>query len=92
MWSLGVILYRMMYHGRYPFLDSKENYDIPHAFRDILSKNLHIPTSIQRSKDLIEIVKRMLEKDDKYRISWEELFEHPIISPAMIDEPAPLLI
>lgn len=46
MWSLGVILYRMMYHGRYPFLDSHENYDIPRAFRDILSKNLHIPTSV----------------------------------------------
>jgi len=31
----------------------------------------------------------MLEKDDKYRISWEDLFSHPIISPAMIEEDSP---
>lgn len=28
----------------------------------------------------------MLEKDSKNRISWEEMFDHPLIKPGMNDD------
>ena len=36
MWSLGVILYRLLFKGKYPFLDSHEHYDMAKAFKTIL--------------------------------------------------------
>ncbi len=52
MWSLGVILYRLMYAGRYPFLDPNIKYDVPNALRDILKNELVIPSHPKRSLSL----------------------------------------
>lgn len=43
MWSLGVILHKMLFNNKYPFLDPNKNYDIPHAFKDIIRNKLVIP-------------------------------------------------
>lgn len=80
MWSLGVILYKILFSGRYPFLDSHKNYDVPNAFKDILRNKLIIPPN-KRNPKLVSLCKKMLEKKQDKRISWEELFRHELIAP-----------
>lgn len=70
MWGLGVILYRMLY-GSFPFLIQNKKYDRERAFEDIVKNPLKIPLFPKRSKEIIEIVTKMLEKKPKDRISWE---------------------
>ena len=50
MWSLGIILYKILFHNKYPFLDSNESYDIGKAFKDIIANKLHIPSKIKRDE------------------------------------------
>jgi serine/threonine protein kinase len=50
MWSLGVILYKMLFENRYPYLDPTVEYDINKIFRDIRANNLHIPSKPKRSE------------------------------------------
>lgn len=39
MWSLGVVIYRMLFGGQFPFLDPHRKYEARHqAFHDILTK------------------------------------------------------
>lgn len=45
MWSLGVILYKLLFNGKYPFLDPKKNYDVPLALKDVVRNKLLIPKS-----------------------------------------------
>lgn len=49
MWSLGIILYKLLFHGKYPFLDPKKNYDVPMALKDVVKNKLTIPPT-RRSK------------------------------------------
>ncbi|KAL4506413.1 hypothetical protein ABPG73_017147 [Tetrahymena malaccensis] len=86
MWSLGVILFRMLFKGQYPFLDPLIKYDVPTALKHIQQKKLVIPSSPQRSAEIIDLVKRMLEKDESKRISWEELFSHNLIAFSLNEE------
>jgi serine/threonine-protein kinase ULK/ATG1 len=81
MWSLGIVLYRMLFGGQFPFLNPNKKYgNREQAFNDILQSPLNIPKHPRRSHDLVELVSRMLEKDPNVRISWEELFLHPLIN------------
>jgi hypothetical protein len=50
----------MLFNGKYPFLNNDEHYDIPRAFKDILGKELVIPSHPKRSNELVELCKRML--------------------------------
>ncbi|KAL4470920.1 hypothetical protein ABPG72_005954 [Tetrahymena utriculariae] len=86
MWSLGVILFRMLFKGQYPFLDPLIKYDVPTALKHIQQKKLVIPSNPQRSPEIIDLVKRMLEKDESKRISWEELFNHNLIAFSLNEE------
>ena len=44
MWSLGVILYRMLFEGQYPFLNPSKKYkNREQAFIDILKNPLEFP-------------------------------------------------
>ena len=88
MWSLGVILYKLLFSNKYPYLDpTEEDYDIHKVFRDIKQNQLTIPSRPKRSEELIQLCKRMLEKNPDKRISWEELFNHPSIR-ILIDQSA----
>ncbi|CAD8050294.1 unnamed protein product [Paramecium primaurelia] len=78
MWSLGIILYRMLYN-KYPFLIQNKKYDRETAFSDIVNNALNIPQTPKRSDFIISLLQRMLKKQSKDRIGWEELFQLPQI-------------
>ncbi|CAK90919.1 unnamed protein product (macronuclear) [Paramecium tetraurelia] len=78
MWSLGIILYRMLYN-KYPFLIQNKKYDRETAFSDIVNNALNIPQTPKRSDFIIQLLQRMLKKQSKDRIGWEELFQLPQI-------------
>ncbi|CAK56047.1 unnamed protein product (macronuclear) [Paramecium tetraurelia] len=78
MWGLGIILYRMLYN-KYPFLIQNKKYDRDTAFSDIINNNLIIPPTPKRSDFMIYLLQKMLKKQSKDRIGWEELFQLPQI-------------
>lgn len=69
MWGLGVILYRMLYQ-KFPFLLANKKYDRERAFEDIVVNPLVIPDFPRRSPEIVDLVRRMLEKKPKDRLSW----------------------
>lgn len=83
MWSLGIILYRMMYNSAYPFLDPSVKYTVTSALRDIIHKKLDLPKAPARSIELKSLLMRMLEKSDATRISWEEFFQHEFVKASL---------
>lgn len=70
-WALGFIFYEML-HGKTPWI-GKSEFDL---IKKIESKPLEIDSSL--SKDTIDFLKRTLAIYEKDRISWDELFAHPI--------------
>jgi len=70
----------MMFYGNYPFVKLNRKLTRELVFADILTNNFEIPKNPKRSKELIKLVERMLEKNPKKRISWDELFNHPLIT------------
>lgn len=83
-WSLGIILYRMLYSGNYPFLIPGKKYNRETAFMDIIGNDLIIPKTPKRSTELTDLLKIMLQKNPSNRIGWEELFLHPLLN--LVDE------
>ncbi len=46
--------------------------------KNINTKPLSFPTDVKISPVLIDVIKKMLTPDVKKRISWNDLFAHPI--------------
>lgn len=77
LWSIGMILYQMLY-GIHPL----KEYDFK-SFSELKDRigliQVSIPpvnnTNKEVSIECIELLKRLLQKDVKLRITWEEFFE-----------------
>ena len=68
-WSLGVLLYRMVF-GMFPFM----NVNLMELMRDIAEKEVVIRDDCD--KCLVDLLKRMLDKDPERRVSAREALNH----------------
>lgn len=77
-WAIGMILYEMIY-GKHPYKDCKDIDDL----KEFSKKSIMIPpfhnTNINVSNDCIDLMKQLLEKEEKRRITLDKLFNHPWI-------------
>ena len=78
-WSLGVLFYQMLF-GRFPFIwkavaKNDLNGGLPKLATEIRKNPLDFPLDVKISKGIKSILEKMLQKEEKTRISWEELFE-----------------
>jgi serine/threonine protein kinase len=73
LWSIGIVYYQILF-GKPPFVGMT----VPNLIRDIKNKvgKITFPKEISdESKDLIN---RLLIPDPQKRISWQEVFQHPL--------------
>ncbi len=73
-WSFGMMLYEMLY-GRTPWT-ANSPYQL---FQNIKKIPLEFPSKPVRSQAIKDLLKMMLVVEDKDRISWPEIFNHPLI-------------
>lgn len=71
-WSLGIILYQMMYQN-HPYGEVKNIIQLVNNY-NVKTKILYPKKNY--SEDLINLVKNMLIYDADQRLSWEKLFSH----------------
>ncbi|KAK8875949.1 hypothetical protein M9Y10_006127 [Tritrichomonas musculus] len=74
-WSLGIIIYAITF-GNLPF--ENQNYSL--LFHLITSSNPPFPNSDRISNNLVDLIKKLLIKDPKQRISIEEIKQHPFFT------------
>lgn len=76
-WSLGVILYCLVV-GHFPFSGETRD-EIAHEIR---TKPIEFPQYL--SQQLIHLLRRLLDKEPKSRITINEILEHPWVNPTSI--------
>ncbi|CAP26084.2 Protein CBR-PAR-4 [Caenorhabditis briggsae] len=72
MWSAGVTLYNMV-SGKYPF----EQQVLLRLYESIGTNPVEMPTNVELSKDLQDIIKRLLDKDFNTRPNISDVMQHP---------------
>ena len=83
--SLGCIIYQLMYDGNHPFYDEKKKYS---SYQQYYSSIKEVEVQFKqknkkgefRSIQLRKLVKHMIEYNYQNRISWLELFQHERIN------------
>ena len=74
MWSLGVTFYYMLF-GNYPYLGA-ENKMLKLINKNKLDLSKNGIDISYRCKDLLT---KMLNKDPKKRIDWQDIYQHPLL-------------
>ncbi|KRX06978.1 Protein kinase-like domain [Pseudocohnilembus persalinus] len=76
-WSLGVILYEMLY-GKIPW-NSHQNQDIAEFYQTITTTQIQFPENIQVQQSTKNLILGMLELDSQKRFSYEQCMQHPFL-------------
>ena len=72
-WSLGVMIYRLL-TGSFPYnISASDNHNWKAVRKKLEEEELIIPPNI--SKDLSDLLRCLLMKDERDRLSWSELFQ-----------------
>lgn len=74
-WSLGIILYAITF-GRLPF----ENNNVYELFNTIILKEPPYPQKSDIDENLLDLIKKMLVKNPKDRITIDEIKKHPFFT------------
>lgn len=73
-WSFGVMIFELLY-GMTPWIGKSAH----HLFESVIPGGFSFPSKPKCSKEIKDLIKRMLTIDENERISWEEIFDHPLI-------------
>jgi len=80
LWALGVVFYKMIY-GKFPYNSKdKQNLNNIEYYNLIQNNDLEFYDTFEISVELIDLIKRLLEKDIDKRISLNEALSHPIMA------------
>ena len=71
-WSTGMLFYQLLF-GKLPWTA----FSIPRLYKNIKEKPLEFPSEIK--EETKNLIKSMLKVNDKERITWKEVFEHPAL-------------
>ena len=74
LWSSGVVLFQMLFN-KTPYT-AKNHFEL---LRKIDSNHVSIPSKFNISDDCKDILKKLLVKNPKERIEWNNFFIHPFI-------------
>ena len=72
-WSMGTCFYELLY-GKPPYTAS----NIVELLNNIQKKPLYFPKQPQINPVVEDAIRKMLVVDPKYRIDWDDLFNHKI--------------
>ena len=72
LWSLGVIIYYMLFN-KYPFEEKKKT----NLLKKINNKEKEL--DLTSKDDLNDLIRNLLNSDQRKRLSWEQYFEHTYI-------------
>ena len=75
LWSLGLILY-ILYFRKHPFLLTITAEALKNLFKTDFQKDL----KKSKNEDFDKLIRKLLVKDPKERISWEEYFNHSFLT------------
>jgi serine/threonine protein kinase len=81
-WSLGIVLYRMMF-GSYPFMRNS----LTGYVRSLSEADIECPAEVPVCPTLLVLLRRMLQKKPEDRISWQDIFEYTISEDGRICAP-----
>ena len=76
LWSIGVCFFQMLF-GRLPW-DIQSHGQLLSKVRNESGANLTIPNSPPTSQECKMLLRAMLEPDQRRRINWDDLYNHPI--------------
>jgi len=74
LWSLGIIFFQLLFN-KLPYGRTKNIIDLMKNIDAM--KEVEIPKDTVISKECIDLVRGLLTKDPKERITWEAFFNHP---------------
>ncbi|PKU80623.1 serine/threonine-protein kinase ATG1c isoform X1 [Dendrobium catenatum] len=82
LWSVGTILFQLVV-GKTPFTGSTQLQLLQNIIK---SNDVHFPPESNLSHECIHLCKKLLRQNPVERVSFEEFFNHPFLSPQKSDE------